>query len=238
MICVSGVLNIEDWFNNDLPKLKVPEKNKYVFLVDLFLLGFSLASVTHRNRRSMQEQECCWHLASLCTRCFPFRPSSHLLTRGTKVCQLLMTTGHFSSNSGVMSEKLNCLVQDYTQVRGSVCLVSCGLRNGLGISWNLSFTEKFLDFFPCILLGAPYSLNNIFVAFFCETHRGLDGHVFTFVLPIESLWTEFNPRRMTLVIACDKFCRSMRLSWRLLSSRFTECFSSLCTVNAQFSLPC
>lgn len=133
--------------------------------------------------------------------------------------------GHFSSNSGIMSEKLNCLFQEYTQVRGIVCMISCGLRNGLGISWNLSFTEMFLDFFPCILLGAPYSLDNIFVAFFCETHRGLDGRVFrAFLLPVGRLWTEFNPRRMTSVITHDKFCRSIRLSWLLLSSRFTKRF--------------
>lgn len=96
-----------------------------------------------------------------------------------------------------------------------------------------------MDFFPCILLGAPYSLNNIFVAFFCEIHRGLDGQVFrAFVLPVECLWTEFNPRRMTLVITRDKFCRSIRLSGCLLSNKSTEPFSSLCNLNAQFSLPC
>lgn len=145
--------------------------------------------------------------------------------------------GHFFTNSGVMSEKLNCLVQEYTQVRGNVCMVSCGLRISLGISWNLSFTEKFLNFFPCVLLGAPYSLNDIFVAFFCETHRGLDGHVFrAFVLPVGKLWTKFNPSRMTLVIARDKFCRSRRLSWLLLSSRLTERFlKSLCFERTDFT---
>lgn len=220
MFCV---LNIEDWFNNDLPKLNVPEK-KYVFLVDFFWdILWHLWPTETNHLCTSRSAVCTWlHCAH---GAFRPGPPSTCSQGAQEYVNCLWQGGHFFTDSGVMSEKLNCLVQEYTQVRGNVCMVSCGLRIGLGISWNLSFTEKFLDFFPCVLLGAPYSLNDIFVAFFCETHRGLDGHVFrAFVLPVGSLWTEFNPSRMTLVIARDKFCHSRRLSWLLLSSRLTERF--------------